>query len=36
MKNINKIFSLVFVAILTTVTFTSCEDEDKARFSTTN
>jgi len=32
MKNINKIFSLVFVAILTTVTFTSCEDEDKARF----
>jgi hypothetical protein len=32
MKNINKIFSLAFVAILTTVTFTSCEDEDKARF----
>jgi hypothetical protein len=32
MKNINKIFSLVFVAILTTITFTSCEDEDKARF----
>ena len=33
MKNINKIFSLAFVAILTTVTFTSCEyDQDKARF----
>jgi len=32
MKNINKIFSLVFVAILTAVTFTSCEDEEKARF----
>lgn len=33
MKNINKIFSLAFVAILAAVTFTSCEyDEDKARF----
>jgi hypothetical protein len=33
MKNINKIFSLAFVAILTAVTFTSCEyDQDKARF----
>jgi len=32
MKNINKIFSLVFVAILSTVTFTSCEDQDLERF----
>ena len=32
MKNINKYFSLAFVAILTMVTFTSCEDEDKMRF----
>ncbi|GEQ85622.1 hypothetical protein ULMS_11300 [Patiriisocius marinistellae] len=32
MKNINKIFSLAFVALVTSVAFTSCEDEDKARF----
>lgn len=32
MKNIHKIFSLGFVAALTAFTFTSCEDEDKARF----
>ena len=32
MKNINKILSLAFVAVLASATFTSCEDEDKARF----
>ena len=32
MKNINKIFSLGFVALVSAFTFTSCEDEEKARF----
>lgn len=31
MKNINKFLSLAFVAVLASATFTSCEDEDKAR-----
>lgn len=32
MKNINKLMSLAFATALIAVSFTSCEDEDKARF----
>ncbi|MGJ8666822.1 MAG: hypothetical protein ACSHW7_10675 [Patiriisocius sp.] len=31
MKNINRLFSLAFAIAITSITFLSCEDEDKAR-----